>query len=128
MYVGPNLTNEDLVFGYDTGYGIANNGIATRFYPGEPTSNILPSPEKNGRFTTENQWASYNTNQYNGNTYFDIGTIGSVSNNIVTLSSVGHVIRSFDVLTPQTTGGGVTAGSGVYCVACCGRPSVLVYW
>lgn len=111
MYTGPNLTNDNLVFGYDTGYGVADNGVETRFYKGEPTTNILPYPEKNGRFTTDNQWGSYNTNQYNSNTDFDIGTIGSVSNNIVTLSSVGHVIRSFDVLNPATTGGGVTAGT-----------------
>tara|TARA_B110000459_G_scaffold123057_1_gene135462 strand:- start:63 stop:1607 length:1545 start_codon:yes stop_codon:yes gene_type:complete len=111
MYTGPKVTNENLVFGYDTGYGIADNGVETRFYKGEPTSNILPSPERNGRFTTANSWGSYNTNQYNGNTYFSIGTVSGVSNNIVTLSSVGRNIRSFDVLRAQTTGGGVTAGT-----------------
>tara|TARA_R110001592_G_scaffold130085_3_gene343168 strand:+ start:923 stop:2458 length:1536 start_codon:yes stop_codon:yes gene_type:complete len=111
MNTGPKLTNEDLVFGYDTGYGIADNGVETRFYKGEPTSNILPSPEVNGRFTTGNGWRSYNTNQYNSNTYFSIGTVSGVSNNIVTLSSVGRTIRSFDVLRAQTTGGGITAGT-----------------
>ena len=111
MYTGPKVTNENLVFGYDTGYGVADNGTATRFYPGEPTTNLLPSPGTNGRFTTSNGWSTYNTNQYNSNTYFDIGVISGVSNNIVTLSSVGRTIRSFDVLTPQTTGGGVTAGT-----------------
>tara|TARA_B110000259_G_scaffold71931_1_gene84574 strand:+ start:1796 stop:2986 length:1191 start_codon:yes stop_codon:yes gene_type:complete len=39
MYTGPNLTNDDLVFGYDTGYGVADNSTATRFYPGEPATN-----------------------------------------------------------------------------------------
>jgi hypothetical protein len=111
MYTGPHIKRDGLVFGYDTGYGIADNRAETRFYPGEPTTNILPSPENNGRFTTANGWASYNTNQYNGNNDFDIGTIGSISNNIVTLSSVGHNIRSFDVLNPATTGGGVVAGT-----------------
>ena len=111
MYTGPKLTNENLVFGYDTGYGIADNGVETRFYKGEPTSNILPSPEVNGRFTTGNGWRSYNTNQYNSNTYFSIGTVSGVSNNIVTLSSVGRTIRSFDVLRAQSTGGGITAGT-----------------
>jgi hypothetical protein len=111
MYTGPKLTNDNLVFGYDTGYGIADNGVETRFYKGEPTSNILPSPEVNGRFTTGNGWRSYNTNQYNSNTYFSIGTVSGVSNNIVTLSSVGRTIRSFDVLRAQTTGGGITAGT-----------------
>ena len=39
MYTGPKLTNDGLVFGYDTGYGIADNETSTRFYPGEPTVN-----------------------------------------------------------------------------------------
>jgi hypothetical protein len=43
MYTGPKLTNDDLVFGYDTGYGVANNTTSTRFYPGEPTTNMVSS-------------------------------------------------------------------------------------
>ena len=43
MYTGPKLTNDNLVFGYDTGYGIADNITATRFYPGEPTTNLITS-------------------------------------------------------------------------------------
>lgn len=38
---GPNIITEDLVFGYDTGYGIANNNTATRFYPGQPSVNLF---------------------------------------------------------------------------------------
>ena len=110
MYTGSNIVTDGLVFGYDSYYG-GIQGAPTRFYKGQPTTNVLSNPQINGRFTTSNTWASYNTNQYNGNSDFDIGTIGSVSNNIVTLSSVGHVIRSFDVLNPATTGGGVTAGT-----------------
>ena len=37
MYTGPKLTNNNLVFGYDTGYGVADNAVTTRFYQGEPT-------------------------------------------------------------------------------------------
>jgi len=81
------------------------------FTDNEPTTNLVPSAQNNGRFTTSNGWATYNTNQYNGNTYFSIGTIGSVSNNIVTLSTVGRNIRSFDVLRAQTSGGGISAGT-----------------
>tara|TARA_R110000744_G_scaffold116137_2_gene217200 strand:+ start:165 stop:1751 length:1587 start_codon:yes stop_codon:yes gene_type:complete len=102
---GPNLINDGLIVGLDA------TRQETKYYPGEPTTNIVPSPSTNGRFTTSNNWDTYNTNQYNGNNDFDIGTIGSVNNNIVTLSSVGHNIRSFDVLNPATTGGGVTAGT-----------------
>jgi hypothetical protein len=36
---GPNLIKDNLVFGYDTGYGIADNNTSTRFYPGEPATN-----------------------------------------------------------------------------------------
>jgi hypothetical protein len=41
MYTGPHIVNDNLVFGYDTGYGVADNSTATRFYPGEPTTNLV---------------------------------------------------------------------------------------
>ncbi len=41
MYTGPKLINDELVFGYDAGYGVANNNTSTRFYPGEPTTNLV---------------------------------------------------------------------------------------
>jgi hypothetical protein len=41
IHRGPNTVKDSLVFGYDTGYGVANNNTATRFYPGEPTVNLL---------------------------------------------------------------------------------------
>jgi hypothetical protein len=41
MYTGPKLINDNLVFGYDTGYGVADNSTATRFYPGETTENLI---------------------------------------------------------------------------------------
>lgn len=43
MYTGPNVTNDNLIFGYDTGYGIADTATSTRFYPGEPTTNLQSS-------------------------------------------------------------------------------------
>jgi hypothetical protein len=103
--VGPNIKGEEnLVFGYDLG-DVINS------YKGEPTTNIVPAPERNSRFTTDNSWYTYNTAQYNSNTYFSIGAVASVSNNEVTLSSVGRTLYTYDVLRPQTTGGGVTAGT-----------------
>ncbi len=83
-------------------------------YSGEPISNLIPSSDRNGRFTTSNGWGTYNTNQYNGNTDFSIGTISDITNNIVTLSSIGRTIRTYDVLNPATTGGGVTAGTDYF--------------
>lgn len=41
MYTGPNIVKDGLVFGYDTGYGVAENRTATRFSPGEPTTNLI---------------------------------------------------------------------------------------
>lgn len=102
MKVGGSVNNEGLVFGYDA------DGFK---FGGEPTTNLVPSAQHNGQFTTSNGWSTYNTNQYNGAQYFSIGSVGSITNNIVTLSSVGRGIRSFDVLRAQTTGGGVTAGT-----------------
>ena len=106
--VGPNTYGEEnLVFGYDLG-DVVNS------YKGEPTTNIVPSPQNNSRFTTSNTWYTYNTAQYNGAQYFSIGTIGSVTNNEVTLSSVSRTLYDYDVLTPQTTGGGVTSGTNYF--------------
>mgnify|MGYP003627511979 CR=1 FL=1 len=39
MYTGPKLTNDGLVFGYDTGYGVSDNHVSGRFYKGKPTAN-----------------------------------------------------------------------------------------
>ena len=54
MNTGPRLVNDNLKVAYDTGYGIANNDTATRFYPGEPTSNLLLSTEA---FDNTSHWA-----------------------------------------------------------------------
>ena len=39
---GPAIERDGLVFGYDTGYGVADNSSSTRFYQGKPTTNIVP--------------------------------------------------------------------------------------
>ena len=41
MYTGPHLTKKDLVFGYDTGYGVAHNSSGTRHFQGKHTTNML---------------------------------------------------------------------------------------
>jgi hypothetical protein len=52
MYTGPKTINNGLVYGYDTGYGVADNHTATRFYPGEPTINqISDTPSNQGGWT-----------------------------------------------------------------------------
>ena len=51
---GTNIITDGLVFGYDTGYGVADNDTATRFYPGKPTTNLLSSTEA---FDNTTYWA-----------------------------------------------------------------------
>jgi hypothetical protein len=100
---GPNTSGENsLVFAYDVA-DLRNS------YIGEPTANLLPTPTTNAIPKIGNGWGTYNTNQYNGGNFFSIGTISSVSSNIVTTAGT-HPLRTYDVVQPQTTGGGVTAG------------------
>jgi len=98
----PGIVSDNLVFYYD-----ANN---IKSYVGQPTTNTIPSPSINAYPTYGNGWGSYNTNQYGNGNFFSIGTVSSVSNNIVTMSA-NHSLRSYDVMRPQTTGGGVTANT-----------------
>ena len=44
IHRGPNIIKDNLVFGYDTGYGVADNNTATRFYQGMPTTNLNADP------------------------------------------------------------------------------------
>ena len=48
---GPDIERDGLVFGYDTGYGVADNGTSTRFYKGKPTSNIQVNGVASGHNT-----------------------------------------------------------------------------
>lgn len=38
---GPDIERSGLVFGYDTSYGIDTNNVSSRFYQGEPASNLF---------------------------------------------------------------------------------------
>ena len=58
IHRGPNPVKDGLVFGCDTGYGVADNDTTTRFYPGESTDNILRL------FTSGNQSLSYGSHIY----------------------------------------------------------------
>lgn len=47
--IGANIVGDNLIFGLDSGYGVADNSTATRFYPGEPTVNyVSDSPSQGG--------------------------------------------------------------------------------
>jgi|15BtaG_2_1085339.scaffolds.fasta_scaffold25694_1 hypothetical protein len=47
--VGGNLIEDSVVFGYDTNFGVADNNTATRFYPGEPTTNLQSANQTSGQ-------------------------------------------------------------------------------
>ena len=96
------VVTNGLIFYYD----IANG----KSFTGAPITNVLSTNPLNIYPSVGNGWGTYNVNQYNNNTYFSIGTISSVSGNVVT-TAAAHPLRSYDVVTPQTTGGGVTAGT-----------------
>ncbi len=69
MYTGPHIIKDGLVFGYDTGYGVADNNTGTRFYPGKPTTNRVANPE------TMAGWTSY-SNGNDGTFITEFGTTG----------------------------------------------------
>ena len=48
IHRGPNTVKDGLVFGYDTGYGVADNSTATRFYPGKAVDNEFYNSGPNG--------------------------------------------------------------------------------
>jgi hypothetical protein len=98
----PIIQQGGLVYYFDAGN--------LKCYRGDATTNTIPNPTINAYPTIGNGWGSYNTNQYGSGTYFSIGTVSGVSNNIVTMSA-NHSLRSYDVMQPQTSGGGVTAGT-----------------
>ena len=65
MYTGPHLIKDNLVFGYDTGYSVADNNTSTRFYKGAPTINYI----HNQNAVAQDNYTSYSaTNSGNWNT------------------------------------------------------------
>ena len=105
VFGGPNVSEGGLVLALD--------GANYKSFKGEGTTNLIPSPTVNAYPTTGNGWGSYNANQYGSGTYFSIGTVNDVTNNIITMTSA-HSLRTYDVVNPQTTGGGVTAGTNYF--------------
>jgi hypothetical protein len=105
VFSGPDISESGLVLALDGGN--------FKSFKGEATTNLIPSPTVNAYPTTGNGWGTYNTNQYGSGTYFSIGTVNDVTNNIITMTSA-HSLRTYDVMQPQTTGGGVTAGTNYF--------------
>jgi|11BtaG_2_1085332.scaffolds.fasta_scaffold03191_3 hypothetical protein len=98
---GPNIIKDGLVFGYDTGYGVADNDTGTRFYPGKPTENLLGLNGANPR--TERSGTSYP--YYSSNIDSLVQARWSTANNQVTISFEGK--RDY-------VGGGTGGGNDGY--------------
>lgn len=96
------VVTDGLVMYYDMPNG--------KSFVGAPITNTLDTASINGYPTYGNGWGTYNTNQYNSAQYFSIGTIASVSGNLVT-TAAAHPLFSYSVVTPQSSGGGLTAGT-----------------
>ena len=105
VFAGPEINESGLVLALD--------GANFKSFKGEATTNLIPSPFVNAFPRAGNGWGTYNTNQYGSGTYFSIGTVSNVTNNIVTMTSA-HSLRTYDVMQPQSTGGGVTAGTNYF--------------
>ena len=110
----------------------ANRGVVTnnlqlyynrefsKSFRGEATTNLIGTygvGAANSYPSSGNNWGTYRDSLYNGGAFASIGTIASVSGNIITVSSPTAYFNSFatyDVITPQTTGGGLTANVNYY--------------
>ena len=95
MYTGPHLIKDNLVFGYDTGYGVADNNTSTRFYPGEPTTNAVPLS------------TFINTSNWTGDGWSGAIAVSTDYDNTLELTSTNGW-RTWRVDTGITSGGTVT--------------------
>ena len=88
MYNGPNITNTGLVYGYDTGIGTSTNDVATRLYPGRPTTNAIP-----GANTFGGGWVSYG----NGNDGTFITEFGTTGYQMINRVSWNGIYQNFNL-------------------------------
>lgn len=93
----------------------------SKSFRGEATTNLYGSygvGAANSYPSSGNNWGTYYARApYSNGGFTSIGTIASVSSNIITVSSPTSYFNSlatFDVIRPQTTGGGLTANTDYY--------------
>jgi len=92
----------------------------SKSFRGEATTNLIGTygaGAVNSYPSAGNNWGTYRDSLYNSGVPASIGTIASVSGNVITVSSPTAYFNSFltyDVIQPQSTGGGVTAGVNYY--------------
>ena len=93
----------------------------SKSFRGEATTNLIGTyggGSANSYPSSGNYWGTYYARApYGSGAFTSIGTISSVSGNIVTVSSPTSYfnnLATYDVIRPQTTGGGVTANTDYY--------------
>ena len=104
---GPNIEKDGLVFGMDTGYGVANNSTATRFYRGEPTENKIINVGVNTVGWSEYGWeGSFVVTPDHDNTFELTSTNGWHNATFNHGVSTGTINVSFEyrLKSKQTTG------------------------
>jgi hypothetical protein len=103
---GPNIITDGLVFGHDTGYGIANNNTATRFYPGEPAVNLFGDTSNANARPNRTEYNTSNWTAYFPKPPEDVGrvyshTSGSL-NSTWSGNSYGYTLISYSYLANTT--------------------------
>ena len=90
-------------------------------FRGEATTNLIGTYGAGGVDAypaSGNNWGTYQARGvYNNGAFGSIGTSVSVTSNVATVtspSSYFNTLATFDVIRPQTTGGGVTANTDYY--------------
>ena len=93
----------------------------SKSFRGEATANLIGSygvGAANSYPSSGNNWGTYYARgPYGSGAFYSIGTIASVSGNVITVSSPTsnfNSLATFDVIRPQTTGGGLTANTDYY--------------
>ena len=119
IHRGPNLIKDNLVFGYDTGYGVADNDTATRFYPGAPTTNLNTDPyhstRSDGDTISSSTWGGdTGSAEFKTNTSPDGGGVMYVNKNTSNPAGSGGVYNDFPS-TRFTLTNGVTYTRSWWC-------------
>ena len=93
----------------------------SKSFRGEATTNLIGTYGAGGVDAypaSGNNWGTYQARGvYNNGAFGSIGTSVSVTSNVATVtspSSYFNTLATFDVIRPQTTGGGVTANTDYY--------------
>jgi hypothetical protein len=98
---GPNLIKDNLVFGYDSNYGVADNYTATRFYKGKPVDNIATDPtflnNTIGTYTSSAWGGDTGFGEFATNTSPDGGGLMYINNNTSTSAGGGGNYNDHDV-------------------------------